>query len=309
MAKKGHDKKNNQTGLALACWILGFLILLIVFLVKQDDIYSNLKTTRFFERLFGSTPEFIEKHEVKEKPPAKEEETVITLSTEDKPALPGSSNVTEKETAAEPALETQSQNVKDTAARNTDASKTENPSAPQPQASTQSSAQTKTQPRTKTETQPDTKAASEPEKPKTVTVVNQKLYFVYIGEDGTLSRKMITRQVEKNDSPLVTNINLLLKGPDSSESAKGYRSLIPPGTRLLSATVRDGTAYLNFNEQFEFNTVGMDGYQAQLMQIVYTATEFSTVNSVQFLIEGQKKEYLGSEGIWIGTPLSRASFN
>lgn len=302
MTKKGHDKKNNQTGLALACWILGFLILLIVFLVKQDDIYSNLKTTRFFERLFGSTPEFIEKHEVKEKPPAKEEETVITLSTEDRPSLPGSSNVPEETAAENPA-----QNDRGTAAQNTAAPKAENPSAPQ--TSTQSSDQSKTQPQTKTETHPNTETASEPKKPKTVTVVSQKLYFVYIGEDGTLSRKMITRQVEKNDSPLVTNINLLLKGPDSSESAKGYRSLIPPGTRLLSATVRDGTAYLNFNEQFEFNTVGMDGYQAQLMQIVYTATEFSTVNSVQFLIEGQKKEYLGSEGIWIGTPLSRASFN
>ena len=98
-------------------------------------------------------------------------------------------------------------------------------------------------------------------------------------------------------------------GPNSQESAKGYRSLIPQGTKLLSASVRDGVAYLNFNEQFEFNTVGMDGYQAQLMQIVYTATEFSTVNSVQFLIEGQKKDYLGSEGMWIGSPLARSSFN
>ena len=43
------------------------------------------------------------------------------------------------------------------------------------------------------------------------------------------------------------------------------------------------------------------------MQIVYTATEYSTVNSVQILIDGQKKEYL-SEGVWIGSPLSRSSF-
>ena len=56
MAKKG--KKTNQTGLALACWILGLLILFIVFLIKQDEIYSNLKTTKFFERLFGKTPTF-----------------------------------------------------------------------------------------------------------------------------------------------------------------------------------------------------------------------------------------------------------
>ena len=45
------------------------------------------------------------------------------------------------------------------------------------------------------------------------------------------------------------------------------------------------------------------------MQIVYTSTEFSTVDSVQFLIDGNKKDYLGSEGQWIGSPLSRASFN
>ena len=99
-----------------------------------------------------------------------------------------------------------------------------------------------------------------------------------------------------------------IKGPNSSEAAKGYKSLIPSGTRLLSASVRDGIAYLNFSEDFEFNYVGVDGYLGQLMQIVYTATEFSTVKGVQFLIEGQKKEYLGSEGVWIGTPLARNSF-
>ena len=42
------------------------MILFIVFLIKQDEIYSNLKTTKFFERLFGKTPTFIENHEVKE---------------------------------------------------------------------------------------------------------------------------------------------------------------------------------------------------------------------------------------------------
>ena len=86
-------------------------------------------------------------------------------------------------------------------------------------------------------------------------------------------------------------------------------SLIPEGTRLLGASVKNGTATLNFNEAFELNqTVGVEGYIAQLMQIVYTATEFSTVRSVQILIEGEKKDYLGSEGQWIGSPLARSSF-
>ena len=76
----------------------------------------------------------------------------------------------------------------------------------------------------------------------------------------------------------------------------------------MGARVSDGVAYLDFNDAFEINTNGIEGYSSQLMQLVYTATSFSTVNSVQFLIEGQKKEYLGSEGQWIGSPLSRTSF-
>ena len=282
MAKK--EKKTNQTGLALACWILGFLILLIVFLVKQDEIYSNLKTTRFFERIFGSTPEFIANHEVKEEP-QKEEETIITLKTEEPVKTP----------------------VEQTAPSATVYVPKEEPKV-QSKTEEKETSKSETTAQTKNEEKPKTETKVEQPKPVTKTVVNQKLYFVYIGEDGVVSRKVITREVEKNDSPLVTNINLLLKGPDSSEANKGYKTLIPPGTRLLSAYVRDGVAFLNFNEEFEFNRIGVDGYLAQLMQIVYTATEFSTVKSVQFLIDGQKKEYLGSEGVWIGSPLSRTSF-
>ncbi|MBQ6057599.1 MAG: GerMN domain-containing protein [Treponema sp.] len=283
MANK--EKKTNQTGLALACWILGFLILLIVFLVKQDEIYSNLKTTRFFERIFGSTPEFIANHEVKEEPQKEEEETIITLKTEEPVKTP----------------------VEQTAPSATVYVPKEEPKV-QSKTEEKETSKTDTVAQTKNEEKPKTENKVEQPKPVTKTVVNQKLYFVYIGEDGVVSRKVITREVEKNDSPLVTNINLLLKGPDSSEANKGYKTLIPPGTKLLSAYVRDGVAFLNFNEEFEFNRIGVDGYLAQLMQIVYTATEFSTVKSVQFLIDGQKKEYLGSEGVWIGSPLSRTSF-
>ncbi|NLC92928.1 MAG: hypothetical protein GX677_05615 [Treponema sp.] len=143
-----------------------------------------------------------------------------------------------------------------------------------------------------------------------VPTTNIKLYFINIDSDGSVIRKQITRSVAKNDSPLTTALKLLLEGPNStSSSEKNCITLIPKNTKLLSARVQDRTAYLNFNENFEFNEVGIEGYIGQLMQIVYTSTEFSTVDSVQFLIDGNKKDYLGSEGQWIGSPLSRASFN
>ena len=130
-----------------------------------------------------------------------------------------------------------------------------------------------------------------------------------IDADGTVVRKMIKRSVAKNDSPLTTAINLLLAGPDYSNAAeRNLTSFIPKGTKLLGARVSNGVAYLNFSDNFEFNQEGTVGQINQLMQVVYTATNFSTVNSVQFLINGQQKKFLGEEGIRIDAPLTKSSF-
>lgn len=295
MANKNRNSK-NKTGLALACWILGFLILLIVFVVKQDEIYSNLKTTGFFERLFGKTPSFIEKHEVVEKTPENIDEDYITVETSSYEKTLDSAHSENRSDEVLPASGTEIRENDSVNAVSSDASgdvAAENISDKEKSSAVQNTE--------------DVKNSVKEEKPA-VQKFNAKLYFVLIGDDGIVSRKEIIRTIEKNDSPLTTNINLLLKGPEQQEKSKGCRSLIPENTRLLSASVRDGIAYLNFSEEFEFNRIGVDGYLAQLMQIVYTATEFSTVKSVQILIDGQKKEYLGSEGVWIGSPLSRSSF-
>jgi spore germination protein GerM len=99
-------------------------------------------------------------------------------------------------------------------------------------------------------------------------------------------------------------LNALLQGPTAEEQRRGMVSLIPPGSRILSATVRGDTAYISFSEEFQYNTYGVEGYAAQLKQIVWTATEFPNVRTVQILIEGRRVDYLG-EGIWIGGPIGR----
>jgi spore germination protein GerM len=96
----------------------------------------------------------------------------------------------------------------------------------------------------------------------------------------------------------------LLQGPSAEERHRGLISLIPQGTRIINATVRGETAYINFSEEFQYNTYGVEGYAAQLKQVVWTATEFSNVKDVQILIEGRRVDYLG-ESVWIGSPLSR----
>lgn len=274
MAKK-NQKKKNSTLFAAACVLLGLLIILIIFLVKKDQIFTNLKETAFFDRVFGSTPTVIEKHEPAEPKktetiPLKNDEVTIKIETEDTPAPVYTEP--EAKSADKPA-----------------ASNTSKPAE---------------------ETKPVEKKSDTPKKEPAVSAKTElQLCFVNIDGDGAVVRQVIKRQVAKSDSPLTTAINLLLQGPDTTQSAeRNCMSLIPAGTKLLSAKVQGGVAYLNFNEAFEINTYGVEGYIHQLEQIVYTATAFSTVSSVQFLIEGEKRDYLGSEGVLIASPLSRSSF-
>nr|QGT51482.1 hypothetical protein Unknown280_1740 [uncultured Spirochaetaceae bacterium] len=279
------SKKTKRNKFFAALWLLLFLILVIVFLVKKDDFIANLKSTNFFEKVTGSTPEFIQNYEVKEKP----NKTNGLLEVEEIPA-PGKAEI-------------QTQGILDSKQEQKDfaeASETEefeyeeDVTVPPPQ----------------TEKPVEEIVAPKTEKPKPAQTMNVKLFFVQVDSDGNVNRKNVTRAIAKNDSPLTSTIRALVEGP--LETEKNCMSLIPEGTRLLGASVRDGIAALNFSEEFEFNTIGAEGYRAQLMQIVFTATEFATVESVQFLIEGKHKDYIGSGEdvwMWIGSPYTRSSFN
>ncbi len=129
-----------------------------------------------------------------------------------------------------------------------------------------------------------------------------------VEDDGSIVRHEIKRSIPQSDSPLTDALNLLMRGPTTDELARGFVSLIPQGSKILSVTMRGSTALINFNEAFMFNSLGIEGYAGQLKQIVWTATAFNTVHDVQILIEGKKIDYMGGEGVYIGLPLSRNSF-
>ncbi len=280
------QKKNNQAGFAVACWILIALVLLIIFLIKQDDIMRVLKDTGFFKHTIGKEPNFISQYEPKTPPEGTADELTIQIPLNTEPAVPTAPS-TEVKTETEPPLSPKP--AEKTAAGTPDSSADSAGTGTQP---VEQSAQTE-------------RPAAEPVQP---AVLPTKLCFVTIDGDGSVSRREMTRNLPKNDSPLTAALNALLSGPDLSELEKGCMTLIPDGTRLLSAAVKNKVATLNFSEEFEYNRYGVEGYLGQLMQVVYTAAAFPTVESVQFLIEGQRKEYIGSEGVWIGTPLSSTSF-
>jgi spore germination protein GerM len=130
------------------------------------------------------------------------------------------------------------------------------------------------------------------------------LYFIEVDRSGYISRVQANRRLPLSDSPLTDVIQALIAGPNAEEKGKGLISLIPQAAKLLSASIRGNTAYLSFNEEFQYNIYGVEGYAGQLRQIVFTVTEFPNIADVQILIEGRRIDYLG-EGVWVGSPVSR----
>ena len=273
--RKTKKKKSTNTGIIF--WFAFAIIIIICFLVAKGKIASVLKETNFFNEVVGTEPTIIT-------------ELVNTHATDNS----SSSNKTNDPIIQLQLPEEIEQDESELVERSEIIEKSEkNTDKPKSQEKTQTSTQ---------------KTQEKDEPVVTVQKMKLNLCYVMIDSDGSVIRKEVIKEVPKNDSPLTTAINTLLSGPSSDEAEKGYMSLIPEGTKLLGARVANKTATLNFSESFSFNKYGVQGYLGQLMQIVYTATSFSTIDNVQFLIEGQKLEYLGGEGVWIGSPLSRISF-
>lgn len=284
--QRGGARKRNM-GIAVIAWLVLALVIFVFFMIERKTIVGNLQD--FFGKVFASR--------TVEQPSLGHGEFEIPPEIE----INNSENMTAPITITQAQIPSSNgtQNIGRTG---------EGEMVASGNAAAENSAQ-QTTPQIDTQGVPDVSTTvpgtSEPIATQTSRT---ELCFVVIDGDGSVSRKLVMRDLPRSSAPLTAALNALLAGPTPAERNANCTSLIPSGTRLLGASVRDGVAYLNFSDEFEINTVGVEGYTAQMMQIVFTATNFSTVNSVQFLINGERKEYLGSEGLWIGSPLNRASF-
>jgi germination protein M len=153
---------------------------------------------------------------------------------------------------------------------------------------------------------PSAAPASPP--PERQTVRKARLFFASVDANGGILMKSVIRTIPASDSPLRDTLETLLAGPTDYEMNIGLLTMIPSDARLRAVSLKGDTAYLDFNESFRFNPLGVEAQSVQLRQIVFAATEFPTVKKVQFLIEGHKVVYLGAEGLRIDQPLSRDSF-
>jgi hypothetical protein len=100
-------------------------------------------------------------------------------------------------------------------------------------------------------------------------------------------------------------MDALLAGPTTDEKAAQVSSGIPAGSRLLGLSIADGIATVDLSSEFESGG-GSASVFFRLGQVVYTLTQFPTVQSVRFHVEGQPVSVFSSEGILLDRPVSRA---
>ena len=140
--------------------------------------------------------------------------------------------------------------------------------------------------------------------PEGTTVV--RAYFYFESVPGSSGLVPILREVPTTKAVASAAIAALLDGPTETESG-AMSSAIPAGTRLLGLSIRDGVATVDFSSEFESGG-GSASATIRLGQVVYTLTQFPTVKSVVFQVDGRTVTVFGSEGIVLDGPVGRADY-
>lgn len=134
-----------------------------------------------------------------------------------------------------------------------------------------------------------------------------RAYYVLEGDTGVEGLVPTLRVVPKNAGVARAAMNALL---DPQKILDGYDQLstaIPAGTKLLGISIKNGVATVDLSSDLE-STGGSASSMYRLGQVVYTLTQFSTVRSVLFQVEGRTVTTFGSEGIVLDGPQSRKDF-
>ena len=107
-----------------------------------------------------------------------------------------------------------------------------------------------------------------------------RVYFIAPGEERLL------RSVQREATSEFELMQILLQGPNEEEAQEQFDTAIPATTEVLGTRTLAGVLTVNLTSDLE--ELDTQALIQAISQIVYTAAEWETVESVQIEIDGQR---------------------
>ena len=138
--------------------------------------------------------------------------------------------------------------------------------------------------------------------------------YYFMGDVGDVSRPgpflvPVYREVPRTQAVATAALRELLAGPTQAErnSVPGISTAIPDDTLLLGITIQEGVATVDLSREFESGG-GSFSMFGRLAQVVFTVTQFPTVEAVAFRLDGEPGTVFSGEGIILEESVGRDDY-
>ncbi len=127
------------------------------------------------------------------------------------------------------------------------------------------------------------------------TTATVKVFFNNSNLDPEISCTKVfsvERTIAKTPAVARAALEELLKGPAEAEKAQGFLTGINPNVKIQTLIIENGTAWVDFDSQLEFQVGGSCRVSAIRAQITQTLKQFPTVSNVILSINGRTEDIL-----------------
>jgi len=154
---------------------------------------------------------------------------------------------------------------------------------------------------------PDGSAAPSPSASAETTTIRAYFFLGSFTHEAGLAP--VLREIPKTQAVGAAAMEALLAGPNEDEMAArpAMYTTVPEGTRFLGLTIKDGVATVDLSREFESGG-GSAAVLGRLAQVVYTLTQFPTVDAVSFKLDGEPVTVFSGEGVLLDHPVGRADY-
>ena len=146
-----------------------------------------------------------------------------------------------------------------------------------------------------------------PRRPTGTTIVRAYFFLGSFTDNAGLAP--VLREIPKTQAVATAAMKALLAGPNDAElgARPAMYTDIPDGTKLLGLTIKDGVATVDLSAEFESGG-GRASILGRLAQVVYTLTQFPTVDQVLFKLDGEPVTVFGGAGVKLDHPVGRDDY-